>query len=152
LVISPKSKIYTMVEDENYASYPLGRAAQELHPRVIEISIHENITEDEFNQIIERAKRVDYILVGTVHAHQNLCQKQLVKQLHHLGKPMAVIAMRDPYDLTAFPEINVFLTTYEYTLPALQTAVEIVLGKRHARGKLPISLPGLYERGHGLVK
>lgn len=151
LVIYPNSRIYTLVEDARYATYALGEAVKGLHANAVECPIEAKLPAEDLDRIIEHAKQVEYIIVGTLNAHLIHEQQQLVKQLQQLGKKLVVIAMRGPYDLLAFPDIEAYLTTYEYTLPALQTAVEIVFGKRRAYGKLPVNLPGLYERGHGVT-
>jgi beta-N-acetylhexosaminidase len=150
LVVYPNSKIYTLVEDTRYATYALGEAVKKLHQNVTELSIDAKLTDEDLEKIVQKAKQAEYIIVGTLNAHLIPEQQELVKRFHQLDKPMVVIAMRSPYDLLAFPEVNAYLTTYEYTLPALQTAVEIVFGRRKAYGKLPITLPGLYERGYGI--
>lgn len=150
LVIYPNSKIYTLVEDTRYATYALGEAVKQLHPNVTELTIEAKLTEEELGRIVEKAQQAEFIVVGTLNAHLIPEQEKLVKRLHLLNKPMAVIGMRSPYDLLAFPEVNAYLTTYEYTLPALQTAAEIVFGRRKAYGKLPITLPGLYDKGYGI--
>lgn len=36
-----------------------------------------------------------------------------MKQLYALGKPLAVVATRNPYDLASFPEVQVYVAAYE---------------------------------------
>jgi beta-N-acetylhexosaminidase len=43
-----------------------------------------------------------------------------------------VIAVRNPYDLQAFPQLRTYLATYEYTRPALVAAVRVLFGERQA--------------------
>lgn len=148
LVVYPNSKAYSWVEDIRYAAYPLGGAVKGLHENIVEISMDEA----DLDNIEAAAKQTDYIIVGTLNANLVQEQQQLVKRLHKLGKPLAVVAMRSPYDLLAFPEVKAYMTTYEYTLPALEAAAKIIFGQLQPQGRLPISLPGLYDRGHGLER
>jgi hypothetical protein len=53
-----------------------------------------------------------------------------------------------PYDIVHYPQVDTVLATYGLNASALQTAAEIILGKRQAQGVLPVDLPG----GNGRVK
>jgi beta-N-acetylhexosaminidase len=39
-----------------------------------------------------------------------------------------VLAVRNPYDLQAFPDARTFIATYEYTRPALEAAARVIFG------------------------
>src|SRR5260370_27992567 len=52
-----------------------------------------------------------------------------------------VIAVRNPYDLQAFPQLRTYLATYEYTRPALVAAVRVLFGERQALQHLCPSPP-----------
>ena len=53
--------------------------------------------------------------------------------------------------LTAMPNAPSYLLAYN-PFPVSQRAMaRAVLGEIQIKGKLPVSLPGLYPRGHGLA-
>jgi beta-N-acetylhexosaminidase len=81
------------------------------------------------------------IIVVTVNAHGDAYQTELVHNLIATGKPVIGIAAYNPYDLLAFPQLATYLTTYEYTPPALQTVACVLFGEIPARGHLPVSIP-----------
>jgi beta-N-acetylhexosaminidase len=101
-------------------------------------------------ELNEVAQNYDAIVVGTSDAIHNELQRDQVLKLHRLGKPVVVIGLRSPYVLAAFPQIDCFLTAYEYSLPALVAAMEVVFGHSRPEGRLPVSLPGICSRGNGL--
>lgn len=78
-------------------------------------------------------------------------QRALVKALVAAGKPVVVVAVRDPYDLTAFPEVSTYLATYSYSAVSMESLAAVLLGTAPPRGKLPVEIPGLYPYGHGLT-
>jgi beta-N-acetylhexosaminidase len=50
-----------------------------------------------------------------------------------------------------FPEVDAYLATYGADEPSLEAAALVLLGRIAPRGRLPVSLPGLYPMGHGLA-
>ncbi len=66
------------------------------------------------------------------------------------GKPVVAVALLDPYDLTAYPAAPTALATYGSTPELLEALAAVLAGDERPRGRLPVSLPGLYDAGHGL--
>ncbi len=96
------------------------------------------------------AAQVDVVVVATCNAHLNPDQAALVRELLATGRPVAVIALGDPYDLLAFEAAPLYLVTYGHRPAAVAAAVDVLFGAEPARGRLPVSLPGLAPAGHGL--
>jgi beta-N-acetylhexosaminidase len=90
------------------------------------------------------------VLVLTHDAKTNPDQVALVQALHAAGLRVAVAALRNPYDLMAFPEIPTYIVTYGANPPMLDALAETLVGSSPPAGRLPVDLPGLYPRGHGL--
>ncbi|MFA1550122.1 glycoside hydrolase family 3 protein [Actinomadura chokoriensis] len=89
--------------------------------------------------------------------HNGPGQMNLVNALVATGKPVVVIAVRDPYDIAWFPEAATYLATYSYTAEALRSAAGVLFGELEPRGRLPVTIPVrdepgtvLYPFGHGL--
>jgi beta-N-acetylhexosaminidase len=85
-------------------------------------------------------------------------QQKLVSQLQATGKPVIVVATRDPYDIAYLPGTSTYLATYSYSPVALQSAVRVITGEVAPTGKLPVDIPTeddpdtvLYPFGHGLT-
>jgi len=89
--------------------------------------------------------------------HNGPGQMNLVKALVATGKPVVVIAARDPYDIAYFPEASTYLATYSYTNEALRSVGKVLFGEMKPKGKLPVVIPtsndpgkALYPFGYGL--
>ncbi|MEV4348197.1 glycoside hydrolase family 3 N-terminal domain-containing protein [Actinoplanes sp. NPDC049596] len=77
-------------------------------------------------------------------------QQALVRALVATGKPVVLVAVRDPYDIAPLPEVKTFLATYSYAAVSMESLAKVLLGKVAPRGKLPVEIPGAYPYGHGL--
>jgi beta-N-acetylhexosaminidase len=89
--------------------------------------------------------------------HNGPGQRNLVKSLLATGKPVIVLAVRDPYDIAHFPEAPTYVATYSYTTEALRAAAKTLFGEINPTGRLPVTIPSattpsetLYPFGHGL--
>lgn len=114
---------------------------------------------DEMNAIVEAAKQADVIVLalairavsGAGHMKLPDAAKHLVDSLPPNVKIVAV-AFGSPYVLRDLPSLRTYLCAYG-TQPVLQrAAVEALFGERPITGKLPVSIPGMHQRGEGLTK
>jgi beta-N-acetylhexosaminidase len=75
-------------------------------------------------------------------------QVALIRHLYRrLRDRLIVLAAGDPYDLLQFPEVPAYLVTYGPDGPSLDAAARILVGLVRPRGRLPVTLPGLYHAG-----
>ncbi len=149
LVILPERKIYTIVEDLN-RPYDLLNYIKGNHFNVITHQISNPPTASEMEEIKKMLPAFNIVIIGTINAHLIEQQTTFVKGILKVGKPVIVIAMRNPYDFGGFPEVNAYLATYEHTEAAIKVAVDIIFGKTIPKGKLPVSIPGYVMKGFGL--
>ncbi|MGY0002395.1 glycoside hydrolase family 3 protein [Micromonospora sp. I033] len=85
-------------------------------------------------------------------------QQRLVAALLAAGKPVVVVAVRDPYDIAHLPGVTTYLATYSYTRAAMDALVRALHGELSPSGLLPVTIPTadgagtvLYPYGHGLT-
>jgi hypothetical protein len=78
-------------------------------------------------------------------------QTSLLHDLVATKKPLVYTAFGSPYVLTHVTELPSYIVAYDITPSAELAAVRAITGEIEFRGKLPISLPGLYPIGHGLA-
>ncbi|MCW5957624.1 MAG: glycoside hydrolase family 3 C-terminal domain-containing protein [Pyrinomonadaceae bacterium] len=68
------------------------------------------------------------------------------------NKKVIGISFGNPYVLSSFPEMKTYLVAYG-DMPSLQRASgRAILGMQEITGRLPISLPGLHQRGTGIQR
>jgi beta-N-acetylhexosaminidase len=148
LVIAPRSVELTAVEGERREAGTLAQSMRRRHARVDELTLSWRPTDAERAGALRQAADADLVVVMTTNAHRNPDQAELVRALLRTGKRVIGVAAREPYDLLAFPNLATYLATYEDTPPALEVAARALWGEIQPRGRLPVSLPGLYPRGH----
>jgi beta-N-acetylhexosaminidase len=76
---------------------------------------------------------------------------ELIKNIKAAGIQVVTVSFGSPYFLRHFPEVDGYLCVYRNTLETQELAAQALTGETNISGKLPVSLPGLYPRGHGLV-
>jgi len=74
----------------------------------------------------------------------------LVKKLAAGPAPVTVVSFGSPYFLSHFPEVGAYLCLYRNTPQTQEIAARALYGEIETRGKLPVTLPGLFPVGHGL--
>jgi beta-N-acetylhexosaminidase len=125
-------------------------------------------TQARIDEAVMRARSSDLTVLVTNRAwdaaasgpgdpHNGPGQMRLAKALVATGKPVVVVAVRDPYDIGYFTEAPTFLATFSYTGHALESLVRVLYGENDPKGRLPVRVPvagqpgqTLYPYGHGL--
>ncbi|MGB9907584.1 MAG: glycoside hydrolase family 3 N-terminal domain-containing protein [Candidatus Saccharicenans sp.] len=74
-----------------------------------------------------------------------------IKRLKANGIPVVAISFGSPYFLRHFPEVDGYLCLYRNTPETQELAAKALCGEITISGHLPVSLPGLFPRGHGLI-
>ncbi|HYW42165.1 MAG TPA: glycoside hydrolase family 3 N-terminal domain-containing protein [Bryobacteraceae bacterium] len=74
----------------------------------------------------------------------------VVEALMAAGKPVALIALGNPYLLRNFPNVAAYLATFSTVPPSEIAAVKALFGEINIRGHLPVSIPELARYGEGI--
>ncbi|MBA3442029.1 MAG: hypothetical protein H0T92_19390, partial [Pyrinomonadaceae bacterium] len=128
------------------------------HP-VETVVLDERSTETEVQKAIEHAQGANLViasLYGRVRSGQSNSVglpepgARALTALLNRKAPVIGISFGNPYLLQSFPNMHTYLVAYG-DMPSLQrAAASAVLGEIDVTGKLPITLPSLYERGSGI--
>lgn len=94
---------------------------------------------DDIQQTLRQAEHCGKIVLGTCNGHLFRGQLALARALADTGKPMAVAALRNPYDLSELPDRIWRLASYDYGEPALHALADVLRGGR-AEGVCPVKL------------
>ncbi|MGG0657348.1 glycoside hydrolase family 3 protein [Rummeliibacillus pycnus] len=105
---------------------------------------------DQIQTTVTKAQNVDVIIVTAYNANTNSAQQSFVKALKQTGKPVVVASMRNPYDIMAFPEIDANVLTYGNRDISTRALAKALIGEIQPNGKLPVTIPNLYDFGFGL--
>ena len=67
-------------------------------------------------------------------------QTEIVRHLRASGKSLVVVAVRDPYDICNFPEIENYICMYGYRGGMVEALAGVIAGRVNPRGQLPVTL------------
>jgi beta-N-acetylhexosaminidase len=70
----------------------------------------------------------------------NKNQLNLIEALYKAGKPMIVLAHRNPFDVALLPENVTILVTYGFNPPIRDALADVLLGRIQASGRLSVTL------------
>lgn len=124
-------------------------------------------TQADVDAAVAAAEDADLVVVSTNNAYAvdgttgeptaaAAAQTALVEGLLATGTPVVVAAVRNPYDVAAFPSAPTVVDTYGYTTSQVRSLVKVLFGEVDPAGRLPVSIPladgggDLYPFGHGL--
>ncbi len=115
-------------------------------------------TAAEYDALLSEATKADAVVVaafvkraagkGTVALPER--QAEFVRRLVASGRPVAVVAFSGPYLVRQFPDAAGFMVAYGIEDVAQDAAVRVLFGDVPARGRLPVTVPGLFEAGSGI--
>lgn len=97
---------------------------------------------DEIERAATEAAGHSAIFVNTYNGHLFPGQMALVRRLTQLHIPMAVVALRNPYDLREIPPEVAAIAAWDYSRHTLEVLVPILAGKEQPQGHMPIDLGG----------
>ena len=74
---------------------------------------------------------------------------RLLDTLFATGKPVALVALGNPYLVRSFPKAAAFLLTFSTVPPSETAAVQALFGEAAIRGHSPVTIPGVAKLGDG---
>ncbi|MBV9615536.1 MAG: beta-N-acetylhexosaminidase [Ktedonobacteraceae bacterium] len=137
VIVSPQRNSISKVEDRYYSDTALLEIVRQYHSNGKLLPV---ASEDDYQKVLQETRETDIFIVATVNAHLDEGQASIVRFLVSSGRRVIGIAIRNPYDLLAFPQLRTYLVTYEYTRPALLAAMRVLFGEREAQGHLPVTI------------
>lgn len=113
------------------------------------------------NSQLAQLQEAATVIVGTYTYNVNgrspeSSQMQLVNQLiEHVEAPVTGVAIRNPYDIMAYPEIDAFIAQYGFRDASFRATAATLFGENNPTGLLPVTIPNqygdiLYNFGTGL--
>jgi beta-N-acetylhexosaminidase len=75
---------------------------------------------------------------------------RMLDALFATGKPVALIALGNPYLVRSFSKAAAFLLTFSTVPPSETAAVQALFGEFPIRGHLPVTIPGVSKIGEGI--
>jgi len=143
LLLAPHAQTFSQASDRVYHDAFLLETSRQRHSTTSLLAISAQPTDAERQEIQHAARTARVCIMLTMNANLDRSQVELMQALLQSGHQTIGIAVGNPYDLSAFPQLRTYLVTYEYTRPALAAAVRVLFGEIQPCGRLPVTLPGL---------
>jgi beta-glucosidase-like glycosyl hydrolase len=133
-------------------------------PAVTAIELSDRSTPAEIDLVRAIAPRYDAIVASVfVRASSGSGRMDLAPQLGTLladlarqtggtPKPFVTVFFGNPYVPMGIPTLPAVMLTYDFYDLAEMSAVRALAGEAPIAGRLPMSLPGLFDAGYGLVR
>ena len=77
-------------------------------------------------------------------------QIELLRKIKEAGRPVVALSFGSPYFIRHLPQVEAYLCLYRNTPETQELAAMALGGEICLSGRLPVSIPGLYQRGEGL--
>jgi beta-N-acetylhexosaminidase len=119
-----------------------------------------NSGEVDYQSAIENCENADVVILSIyskVRSYQgtlgiNEKQKELVRQILNLKKPVVMISHGNPYTIGEFPEVDVYINNYGDTKFSEVAVAEALFGEIDIEGKSPVSIPSANVKlGDGII-
>ncbi|MCP3961596.1 MAG: serine hydrolase [bacterium] len=144
--------------------WPTGLPEDELDARRVELETYRlgpEVSAETAEEIVALAPDFTHVVVsafvraasgetGAAEGGLSPSQVRLLGQLQETGLPVVLISFGSPYLLAHVPETPVYVCAYSWAPVSRLAAVNALFGESDIRGRLPVSLPGLYPYGHGI--
>ncbi|MBO0781633.1 MAG: glycoside hydrolase family 3 C-terminal domain-containing protein [Ktedonobacteraceae bacterium] len=150
LLVFPQPTSYTLAVDKFMLNAVFEETIRRRHGQVSAIAISTKAGQGAYERLDRALQEADVVITVTINVNIDPQQAEIVKRILGCGRPTIGIAAYNPYDLLSFQQLQTYLATYECTPSALEAVARVIFGEIRAQGHLPVSLPGLYEVGHGI--
>ncbi|WP_339258432.1 beta-N-acetylhexosaminidase [Paenibacillus sp. FSL R5-0713] len=144
LVITVATSVTTIADEQLSQTFTLGSALSKYGLDVVDRVVTPEEVAIRSARLLQAAEEdgVRQIVVGTYNAGSPSGDPQcrLIGWLQQLGKPLAVVALRSPYDLLAIPGAQVYVAAYESRPLAMDSVAQALMGHIPFAGKLPVTI------------
>ncbi|MDJ0925891.1 MAG: glycoside hydrolase family 3 N-terminal domain-containing protein [Acidimicrobiia bacterium] len=149
--VMPEPKDLTPADTSSLVEPGLAAALRHHHADVDEYLVGHPPTDNEISSLYDKAVEYDLVVLGTISASLDPQQAALAEMMLKTGVPVIALALRTPYDVTAYPAVDTYVCTYGLRQPSLDAAAAAIFGEAPFAGRLPVAVSNDFPIGHGLT-
>jgi beta-N-acetylhexosaminidase len=149
-VVTPQPRELTPADSSVDEPLALADAVRRHHPNVVDVRLPSEPQVGDIAAARAAVADADLAVVATLATNVQPSQARLVDALLETGTPTVTIAMRTPYDLADYPRSGTHLCAYAIVPASVEATADVIFGHASVGGRLPVEIPGLYSRGHGM--
>ena len=159
----PTSRVFNLAitngDDRLFITQPFVAALARGGVKVETFVLDDRSSDAEVKKAIDKAAHAETVIVsmyGRVRTGQARSVAlpepgaTALNELIQRNAPLVGISFGNPYILMSFPKLQTYLVAYGDMQSLQEAAAQALLGQIEVKGRLPVSLPGLYPRGTGI--
>ncbi len=161
LPLKPSPDICFVLLSESRQSAQGQAAAEEIRKRAPQaqvLTLDPSLAQADLDQAERTASQAGrivvtaYVSVAAYRGDTTLAGQfpSLVNALIASGKPVALVALGNPYLLRNFPGVAAYVAAFSTVPPSEVAGIKGLFGEIPLRGRLPVSIPGIAPRGTGI--
>jgi beta-N-acetylhexosaminidase len=150
VVVTPQPRELTPADSSADEPLALADAIRRHHSDVPDVRVGSEPADAEIASAREAAAAAQLVVVATLATNVQPRQARLVEALLETGTPTVTVAMRTPYDLADYPGVGTHVCSYSIVPASVGAVADALFGQTPIGGRLPVDIPGLYARGHGM--
>jgi beta-N-acetylhexosaminidase len=140
-IITPIPEDLTPADTSSMVRISLADALRKRHANVQDFLMARDADSEAIRAAVSFANEADVVIVGTIDATQDQGQVDLIRALIQNGQQPIVIALRTPYDLARFPQVQTYLCAYGIRPVSMEAAARVIFGEIPPTGTLPCTIP-----------
>ncbi|MGO9258563.1 MAG: glycoside hydrolase family 3 N-terminal domain-containing protein [Bryobacteraceae bacterium] len=156
----PEKACYVVMPESRYTAQ--GQMfTQQLHrrvPRLEMATLDPSMPREQIDEVLGHLSGCQSYAVAAFSAvSENRGSVGLAGELPHAmetiaaaGKPVALVALGNPYLLRNFSNVTAYVATFSTVPPSENAAVKALFGEIKISGHLPVTIPGLAASGDGI--
>lgn len=156
--VHKKVLLVSIADDESGSTgSPFVKSVRDYHPEVSFSVFDERSDNADAQKIIEKAKKVDLIIIGSFiglkfreSIQLSRSQSSLVRKLLNTKKPTVLAMFGNPYLVRELSDTDVHIMGWANTSLQMQAVAPALFGASEVKGRLPIEIPGMYSIGDGM--
>lgn len=140
LVIFPKIKVFSLVDNEKNDIITLGKVFKKYNINNDEIVLDDDNALEIINQANKLFDSYDNIVLATINLNNDSKEVKLWNSLTKENKKKTiVVSMRSPYDIILLNDVSNYICIYEPTLLSFESLVKSIKNQKFS-GTLPVKL------------
>ena len=140
LAIMPEPRDLTPADTSSMVAPGLGRALRTRFTSVDAVVVEAAPSGAAIAALRARAGAADAVIVGTIEAHRQPAQADLVRAIAGTGTPTIAVALRTPWDVATYPAGMPAICTYSILADPLEALATALRGEIGFPGRAPVAI------------
>jgi beta-N-acetylhexosaminidase len=138
LAVMPRPVDLTPADTSSLVAPGLADALRTRYGSVEEVVIERAPSGASVAAVRARAAAADAVVIGTIDAHRDPGQLELIRAVAETGRPTIAAALRTPWDLAAYPAGIPAIATYSILPGSLEALARVLAGEIGLPGRAPV--------------